>query len=235
MGAMLRSGFRLAWLAALLALPVAASAAAPSPPRAAAKFGRETASPSARRAASWVIGAGDNGALPFMIIDKPNAKIFAFDRRGLLVGASPVLLGLARGDVSVPGIGSRAFSATAPGERITPAGRFVASLGENLAGRDVLWVDYDAGIALHRVITTNPSEHRLQRLASKSALERRISYGCINVPVAFYERVVHPLFAATGIVYILPDMQTERNIFLDSASAPAPIPGPARSQAKLED
>ena len=36
-------------------------------------------------------------------------------------------------------------------ERITPAGRFVASRGRNLRGEDIVWVAYDESVSMHRV------------------------------------------------------------------------------------
>jgi hypothetical protein len=103
-----------------------------------------------------------------------------------------------------------------PEERTTPAGRFVAALGNDLGEQDILWVDYDAAISLHRVITTSPKERRLQRLATPSVLDNRISYGCINVPTNFYETVVSPAFTGTdGIVYILPETRSIRDVFPD--------------------
>ena len=137
--------------------------------------------------ADWVVAAGDNAGMPFVIVDKVAAEVFVFDARGRLSGAAPALLGLARGDDALPGIGERRLADIGPGDRVTPAGRFVASLGQDLGEKNVLWVDYESGVALHRVITTNPREHRLKRLASPSPLQRRISYGCINVPAAFYD------------------------------------------------
>jgi hypothetical protein len=179
-----------------------------------ARFSAETASRDTRRVADWVVASGDNHGLPFVIIDKVNAKVFVFDPPGRLQGAARALLGLARGDDSIPGIGSRKLSGIRPEERTTPAGRFVASLGNDLGEKDVLWVDYDAAISLHRVIRGDPGDHRLLRLGTKSSLDKRISYGCINVPVRFYERIVRPIFMkTTGIVYILPEMKRLHDVF----------------------
>jgi len=122
--------------------------------------------------------------------------------------------GLARGDYAVPGIGDRKLSGIRPEERTTAAGRFVASLGFNFHGKDVLWVDYNGAVSLHRVITTKPSERRLQRLATPTPLDNRISYGCINVPEKFYNNVVSPAFTGTyGIVYVLPETRSNSEIF----------------------
>ena len=199
-------------LAAVLLALLAAAPAAAEPTR--AGFAAEPASADARRLADWVVRSGDAHGRPFILVDKIGARVFAFDAAGQIRGAAPVLLGLARGDVSPPGIGSRKLSTITPAERITPAGRFEAGFGRNLTGKDILWVDYDAAISLHRVVTAKAAEKRLQRLATASIDDNRISYGCINVPVAFYEGVVRPLFLpASGIVYILPDIARLDDVF----------------------
>ena len=204
------------WLGAAAPAPALAQDPAASPSR--ADFTGELASDDTRRMADWVLAAGDNRGMPFVIIDKAAAKVFVFDAHGRLSGAAPALLGLARGDDIVPGIGDRKLADIPPRDRVTPAGRFVASLGHDLGEKDVLWVDYPSGVALHRVITTNPREHRLRRLASASPSERRISYGCINVPAAFYDAVIDPAFAATsGVVYILPETRPIEQVFVQMA------------------
>ena len=182
--------------------------------QAAADFAREQASRDARQLADWVVDSGDNAGKPFVIVDKVDARIFVFDAGGRIRGAAPALLGSARGDHSVPGIGERELSDVHPADRTTPAGRFVAALGRNFRGEDVVWVDYDTAVSLHRVITSNPKERRLHRLATPTAKDNRISYGCINVPAAFYEAVVGPAFTGTeGIVYVLPEVLSMREVF----------------------
>ena len=196
-----------------------------------ADFGGKAASPQARSFAGWVMSSGDAKGLPFVIIDKVQARLFVFYPDGRLRGASAALLGLARGDDSVPGIGDRPLASIRPEERTTPAGRFVAALGADLGIKDVVWVDYADAISLHRVITTKPKERRLQRLASPTPADNRISYGCINVPAKFYDSVVHPAFTGTnGIVYILPEVRSLASVFPayrpltagGSGQAPAP-------------
>ena len=179
-----------------------------------ANFGQARSSQMARQVADWVVDSGDNRSMPFVIVDKSDAKVFVFDVAGQLLGAAPALLGLAQGDDSVPGIGKRKLSTIRPEERTTPAGRFVASLDRNLHGEEILWVDYDAAISLHRVITSNAKERRAQRLDSPSPMDHRISYGCINVPANFYDKVVSPAFTGTnGIVYVLPETRSAREVF----------------------
>ncbi len=179
-----------------------------------ANFHQEKPSADARHVADWVVDSADSAGMPFIIVDKVDARVFVFDGGGQLRGASPVLIGLARGDRSVPGIGSRKLSTIRPEERTTPAGRFVAALDRSLGGEEILWVDYESGVALHRVIATLPKERRLQRLESAWPLEHRITYGCINVPVKFYDNVVSPAFTGTsGVVYVLPDTRSVREVF----------------------
>lgn len=188
-----------------------------------ADFGSEQASDDARRLADWVVTSGDAHGLPFVIVDKKEARVFAFDPLGRLRSAAPALLGLARGDRSTPGIGTRRLADIPPAHRITPAGRFEAALGKNLAGKDILWVDYADAISLHRVITTNAREQRLQRLATPSIDDNRISYGCINVPVSFYENAIRPLFMTTnGTVYVMPETTPLEEVFSISGT---PIAG----------
>ena len=199
-----------------------------------ADFAGEQASVEVRHIADWAVDAGDNKGLPYLIIDKLNAKLFVFDAQGRIRGAAPVLLGLARGDHTVPGIGDRELSKIRPDERTTPAGRFVATRGMSTRGVDVVWVDYESGVSLHRVINGNRKDRRLERLATPTAADNRISYGCINVPVAFYNQVVNPSFTQSdAIIYVLPEVRPMREVFASydvesrqQYAAPAPANSP---------
>lgn len=163
--------------------------------------------------ADWIVSSGDSGGRPFIIIDKKAADVFVFDAHGALQGAAPVLLGLMKGDTSAPGVGNRDLAAIPPQQRTTPAGRFVASFGAASGHDRMLWVDYADAISLHPVVTANPKERRLERLRSPAPKDRRISFGCINVPTAFYQHVVLKAFARGGIVYILPDTKPLEQVF----------------------
>jgi hypothetical protein len=179
-----------------------------------ANFHQQQASREARHVADWAVHSGDHAGMPFVIVDKVQSRVFVFDGKGDLLGAASALVGLAQGDHSVPGIGQRKMSTIRPGERTTPAGRFVATLARDLHGDDILWVDYDAAIALHRVIATASKERRLERLDSRTASDRRITYGCINVPVKFFDTIVAPAFkAGSGIVYVLPETRPVVEVF----------------------
>ena len=176
-------------------------------------FGGHAASPEVRRMAQWIDASQDNRGLSYMIVDKENAQVFLFNAVSEILGTAPALLGLGRGDDSAAGIGQRRLATMAPIERTTPAGRFEASLGFDL-DQDVLWIDYDAALSLHRVIVGNSKDRRHARLASPTPSDNRISYGCINVPPSFYDEVVAPAFKdSVGIVYILPETRNLAEVF----------------------
>jgi hypothetical protein len=87
-------------------------------------------------------------------------------------------------------------------------------LAQNVWGQAILWVDYEQGISLHPVRSVDPLERRLERLASPSVEDNRISYGCINVPHAFWTELVQPQFQSTmGVVYVLPDTKPLKDVF----------------------
>lgn len=196
------------WLALLTAVPVLTGAT-----RVEAEIVQESPSIDVRRLAGWVIEQADTRGLPFLIVDKIHARVFAFDALGVERGAAPVLLGMSVGDVSPPRIGTRRLADIAPEQRITPAGRFEAHLGRDLTS-DVLWIDYEAAVSLHRVVKGTPAERRADRLMTPTARDNRISYGCINVPADFYDTTVQPLFQpANGIVYIIPESAHGRSVW----------------------
>ena len=162
--------------------------------------------PGTREFVSWVRATNNHRGQPFAIIDKKAAMLHVFDASGSPRGSSPVLLGLAVGDDSVPGIGTRKLADIRPAERTTPAGRFVSEPGRNLQGEDIVWIDYDAAISMHRVRASNKADRRLERLATPTAADNRISYGCVNVPAAFYDALLKPVFGVKpAVVYVLPE------------------------------
>ncbi len=164
------------------------------------------ASSDAELAARWVLATADHRGLPFAIVDKKGARLFVYDASGRLLGATPALLGSAPGDHSIPGVGDKDPATLLPWERTTPAGRFESEPGRNHAGEEIVWFDYDAGLAFHRLRPGKSHSSRLRRLASGTPAERRASLGCVVVPVSFYERVVAPtLGRMRGVVYVLPE------------------------------
>jgi hypothetical protein len=64
------------------------------------------------------------------------------------------------------------------------------------------------------VRSVGENERRLERLASPTPADNRISYGCINVPVAFFDTVIDRVVTGDrAIVYVLPDVQPLPKVF----------------------
>jgi hypothetical protein len=211
--------FLLAAMCLAVASGPASSAAAnvtapPSSPETRADVRGETLSADVQHVADWAVHSGDNKGMPFIIVDKVRAKAAAFDPTGKLLRSTPILLGMGVGDTFEPGVLQMDMHDTTPSQRITPAGRYVAEEDLNLAGERVLWVDYDAGIAIHKVPAKKTPQRRHERMRSSNPADHRITYGCINVPPAFYDQVVRRNFRAKGgIVYVLPDSAPVQTVF----------------------
>ena len=204
---------RAAALAAAWLLACAGAQAAPS--QATGRQQQPTAD--ARDMAQWVQRTHDAGGRPYVIVDKKAAMLFVHAANGRLMASTPVLLGAARGDEGAPGVGDRAQSGTLPfEERTTPAGRFVTQPGTHLEGEPVVWFDYDAALAIHRLRPGRAHNIRAARLAHSQAEERRVSLGCVVVPVKFYLDVIEPLLGRrSGVVYVLPESQPMQERVLD--------------------
>jgi hypothetical protein len=198
----------------LSALPAYARVIPSAPAYAPRVSAVQTPSATVNALARWAQSTGDSQDLPYVIVDKRAAIVFIYGADGGMIGSTQALLGLAIGDDSAPGVGDRELSDIAPQERTTPAGRFQAAYGPGPSKERVFWVDYGTAISLHPVITSNPNEHRLQRLRSGSVADKRITFGCINVPAKFYEQVVRPTFGdSPGIVYVLPEVESLAQVF----------------------
>ena len=195
--------------------PALAAPAAPVDPL-------QAAPTAVKEVVSWITGSGDNTRLPFLVIDKPNARVFAFDPSGQFQGDAPVLLGMGLGDRMLAP--SARMSQMPPNTRITPAGRFVSKLSRDAKGKELLVLDYKAAFSLHPVVKGQPWEHRAERLGSPTAQDNRISFGCINVPIPFYNTVISPAFASThGIVYILPETSEASAFFRYTPAGSDPV------------
>jgi hypothetical protein len=211
MGRMQRAlGAAWVWAAVGLAPAMAGQAA-----MTASFFGEQAGSVDARELVSWIARSADNAGLPFAVVDKKAARIHVFDRKGHLVGSSSALLGQAIGDDSAPDVGEHAQLGKVPlEERTTPAGRFVSQPGLNSNGEAVVWVDYEAAFAIHRLRPGASRAPRTVRLASMSAADHRVSFGCVVVPEPFYDGVVQRVLGhGRAVVYVLPERRALQEIF----------------------
>lgn len=211
----------LAGLALTVPVPARADGARPEETTAPSQPGSLNAesgvirSAAAARVADWIAASGDNASLPYIIIDKKAASLFLFDAKGKPLGKAPVLIGVAVGDDATPGVGSKNLAEIGPAEKTTPAGRFLAKYGLAAGRQQVLWVDYATSVALHPIPPgASKKERRRQRMLSPTADDNRITFGCINVPLALYNKSVRPLFRKKGgYVYVLPDTKPLEDVF----------------------
>jgi hypothetical protein len=203
--------------------PVTQAAPAPQLPMlTAADFRDSEPTPDARHMADWVVARHDNGRMSFVVLDKRDARLYVFKPNGELVGDTPVLLGSAHGDDTFPGIGDVPINQVKPYQRTTAAGRFVTRPGLDADHTDVVWLDYDAALAMHRVINKVKAEHRLQHLADPNPKARRISWGCINIPIPFFDAYISPVFGKhPGVTYVIPERKTFAQVFEQGASTQA--------------
>ena len=201
------------WAAQAATLDAAATAVDSPAPLAGFAGATEDAAERIRRLAADVRRSGDAGGRAFAIIDKPGATLWVFDAQGRALAGTPVLVGEATGDVAPADIGTRPLSRVKKHEKITAAGRYITEAGNNHKSEDIVWLDYDSALSMHRVRNV-PGEGRAKRLQTPTVADNRISFGCVNIPASFYDRYIDPLFSRTsGVVYVLPETKSMASVF----------------------
>ncbi|MES2999935.1 MAG: hypothetical protein V4787_04530 [Pseudomonadota bacterium] len=171
---------------------------------------RDRASPEVLQVAKWAVNSNDHAGLPFFVVDKTKARLFAFDEAGRLRASTSVLLGSRRGDgAAVPE---------------TPAGRFVSDTWRTALDDGIVWIDGRAALSLHRASSSAAPGRAAQRLASQTVDDKRISDGSLHVADEFYGRYVAPLRAGGSIAYVLPEVLPMGQLFALTDDLPeAPI------------
>ncbi len=163
--------------------------------------------------AGSVMRSGDAEGRAFGVIDKQAATLWIFDKQGNAVANTPVLVGEATGDVAPADIGQRPLSKVKRHEKVTSAGRYVTEPGKNHKGEDIVWLDYEHALSMHRVRNV-PREYRPKRLLTPTVADNRISFGCVNVPASFYDRHIDLMFSRSpGVVYVLPETKPVASVF----------------------
>lgn len=168
-----------------------------------ADLARARASDNVRLIAQWAIDSGDHGGLPFVVVDKELARLFAFDAAGRLKASTPVLLGAVRGD--------------APEVPATPAGRFVIDTWQSSVKGAVVMVNGDVALSLYALPSPVSPGRGLERLASNRVEDKRISDGSLHVASDFYQQFIEPLRGQTGVAYVLPEVLPLHGVFIPAA------------------
>jgi hypothetical protein len=150
----------------------------------------------------------------FIIADKPAGMMHVFAADGSLIAQDAALYGKDKGD-------RMGASSLKGGPKVTPAGGFGLRWAQseyaggqqlNLVGSE----DADgAVIAVHAAWLGDPKENRLGRLASPSADDNRISYGCINSAHDTFLNKVLPEAPNLdgGMAFVLPDESDAETMF----------------------
>jgi hypothetical protein len=158
-------------------------------------------SPAANTVNAWIQSSKDNKGKAYLIADKQSGEIHIVSPNGTIEATAPALYGRTIGD-------SKVF-----GE--TPAGIFTVQQTSAPAsyGGDIqqFATAADGSIyAVHRVLTNN-KQNRIERLATPTAADNRISLGCINIPADLYNKYLSGKFE--GKLYVLPDQRSLGEVF----------------------
>ena len=88
----------------------------------------------------------------------------------------------------------------------------------DLAGDNVVWLDYAAAAELCSVEIIDPLERRPERIVTSYGSEKRVSNGCVNVPVEFFAAVATPCLGhAREFLYASPELTLLRRVFVAGA------------------
>lgn len=164
-----------------------------------ASMARDVAPFRVRHLAHWAVQSGDSAGLPFLVLDKAGARLFAFDASGRMRGSAPVLLGAAQGD--------------APVVPATPAGRFVTDPERQASSPGLVWTNGSSELLLHDPHSQLLPGRAAERFASELTQDRRISDGSLHVPPAFFHVHLNALRGGASVAYVLPEEQSVQRVF----------------------
>jgi hypothetical protein len=119
-----------------------------------AQLASERAAPEVQQVAVWAVDSSDHAGLPFVVVDKARARLFAFDPQGRLQGSAPVLLGASHGD--------------GPAAASMLAGRFVADPRRSALSDVIVWVR--AGVSLSLNVPTGFYRDHLSGLRTQESV-----------------------------------------------------------------
>lgn len=172
-------------------------------------------SDSAKSVATHTLNTGNGKA--FLVVDKPNAMLYAFSADGALLNKTPVLTGKSIADVAPESATGKNLDNYTDAEKVTPAGKFTGKFTYSADYGSIIALDEtndgSSLIAVHRTYLGTPSENRAGRLASPTTADNRISYGCVNVPSAFYDSVIAPNYVGESQVIVMPDKSDAKKFF----------------------
>jgi hypothetical protein len=162
------------------------------------ELARQQAAPEVQQVAAWAVDSLDHAGLPFVVIDRARARLFAFDSQGRLQGSARVLPAISRKD-----------GTAAPA---TPAGRFVADPALSAHSGGIVWVRADTVLSL-RSVACGTARRRPQRLACDNVQDKRSADGSLQVAADFYRDYLSELRWQESVAYVLPEALPWQQVF----------------------
>jgi hypothetical protein len=183
----------------------------PAMPRVRADLKGATASHDVRLVTDWIMRNNKHRGHPFIVADKVDGFLFAFDANGALLAKAPALFGAMKGDVLTEEQANKTLAETLGADMITPAGVFQAhAYRSHSYGESVRFAKYaNTNLLIHRA----PGEKRRKLLESSSMSDSHITLGCINVLPEFISKVLVPHFRGESTVVVLPETQSAHMFF----------------------
>jgi hypothetical protein len=191
--------------------PASDPASNPAMPRLRADMKGATASHDVRLVTDWIMRNNKHRGHPFIVADKVDGFLFAFDANGVLLARAPALFGAMKGDVLTEEQANKTLAETLGADMITPAGVFPAhAYRSHSYGESVRFAKYaNTNLLIHRA----PGEKRRKLLESSSLRDSHITLGCINVLPEFISKVLVPHFRGESTVVVLPETQSAHMFF----------------------
>ena len=147
-----------------------------------------------------IVGQNDNQGKQFIVADKQAGTLTMYTASGQQITSTPALFGKTEGDsVSSKNTPSGRFETKQANVRTEGYGGSAQVLTQNGQNLQLGGSSY----AIHRVYTKYASENRQGRLDTPTATDNRISRGCINVPVDFYDTYLNS--DQDTVVYVMPE------------------------------
>jgi len=171
------------------------------------ELARQSASTDVRRLVQWTMSTQDHADMPFVVIDKANARLYVFDSIGHLRGSAPVLLAAAHADEATPAA--------------TPAGRFVADMPASASEGGIVWTNAAGLVSLHALAAARDGEQR--RLDSPRVEDKRVSQGPLLVTATFYREYLDALRTQRSVAYVLPEASPLERVFGRTLAQPAAV------------
>ena len=152
-----------------------------------------------------IVAQNDNQGKQFIVADKQAGTLTMYTASGQQITSTPTLFGKTKGDsVSSKNTPSGRFEtkqANVSTEGYGGSAQVLTQNGQNLQLGG-------SSYAIHRVYTKYASENRQGRLDTPTATDNRISLGCINVPVDFYDTYLNS--DQGTVVYVMPETDAGR-------------------------